>query len=188
MIFFLFLFSFFLFYPPAVLARSRPSRRMGRARKKKREKFVESTALYPLSLILSKDCIPLVALPCRKVHGHLDRRTWNYESIRLRASQPVHLPDSCPLLQSQRTYPPPSLCLCAQTSATFIFSVRLRPSAPEAEGLIDRPNHHSVFSSETSGACRPPSTHSHTSLNSPCINPVMSTDKMHAGLRHPSLR
>ena len=80
------------------------------------------------------------------------------------------------------TCPHPSLCVRTRKSAIFIFFVRRRP-------LIGKPNHHSVFfSSATPDACRPPSTHFHISLNSPRTSPVMSTDRMHAGLRRPSPR
>lgn len=78
--------------------------------------------------------------PCRKVHGHLDRRTWNYESLRLRAP---HRPSS-PLLL------PPDRRTCPQTTVAhpdglrFVFSPNHRrfsfsPSVV-ASLLIDRRN------------------------------------------------
>jgi hypothetical protein len=51
---------------------------------------VQSRRRYTtLSLARSKDCKPLIpncGLVCRKMDSHLDRRTWNYELFRVRAS------------------------------------------------------------------------------------------------------
>lgn len=126
--------------------------------------------------------------PCRKVHGHLDRRTWNYESFRLRIPHPFRLPD-CYCRRAHRQTLPKCFALSLRRNARNAHF--LHPSL--ALPMIDKQSHHYhslFFPSTTSdpGPCRPPSTHSHISLNSPRKNPVMNTDRMHAGLRQSSSR
>ena len=126
---FFFLFFFFFSFPfarPLFWARRRPSRRVGRGKKKKYLDLLRRR-YTPLSLLPTWSFfLPNCGLPCRKMHGQLGRRTWNYGSLRLQAP-PTRPPFPIPVATKRADMPTtshPSLCVRTRKSAIFIFFLR----------------------------------------------------------------
>jgi len=106
----------------------------------------QSAALY--SIVSPKPTTSILrfpnyyGLPCRKVHGHLDRRTWNYELLCCQPLDPSGFPSAVCYYRAQR-----------RCSHVNIFNIHLFVLAPKhrwrdsfsssaigAPSLIDRPN------------------------------------------------
>ena len=108
--FFLFLFFFSLLFRSSGLGGGQ----VGGWVEEKKKKYLDpvrntSTALYSIvPLPTSSFFLPNCGLPCRKMHGQLGRRTWNYGSLRLR----VPFPYSCCHQANRHDYKSTSFALC----------------------------------------------------------------------------
>ena len=101
-----------------------------------RSEYSTSTALYSIvPQPTSSFFLPNCGLPCRKMHGHLGRRTWNYGRFVCEPPDPSPFPYSCCHQVSRHTYKSTSFTSRVRTrkSAIFIFFLRRRPYSPDRQ-------------------------------------------------------